>query len=148
MWSQGWPQLKFFIFSVLQNAAAVSSLDRPAIAYVLFEPESFMQLSVYLGLLVSKNMSQYLTNTSHYSSVVHSLKGILVLEVGLQQLTSCVSVHKAHRPSHIIKVEIFFPSLPYVKIKHTKSVQLTHADKHKNIVLSAIHFKRANLEMN
>lgn len=70
-----------------------------------------MQLCIYLDLLVSKNMSQYLTNTTHYSSVVHSLKSTLVLEVGLQQQTSCVNVYKAHGPSHIIKVEIFFSHL-------------------------------------
>lgn len=90
----------------MRIAAAVCSLDRPAIAHVLFEPESLMQLYIYLDLLVSKNMSQYLTNTTHYSSVVHSLKGTLVLEVSLQQQT-CVSVHKAHRPSHIISGDIF-----------------------------------------
>lgn len=77
-----------------------------------------MQLYIYLDLLVSKIMSQYLSNTSHYSSVVHSLTGTLVLGVGVQQQT-CVSVHKAHRLPHAIKVEIFFPNLPFVKIKHT-----------------------------
>lgn len=67
-----------------------------------------MHLCIYLDLLVSKNMSQYLTNKTHYSSVAHSVKGTLVLEEGLQQQNSCVCSQGTWAISHHQSGEISF----------------------------------------